>query len=302
MTEKLFTPSADSLNRLKVIMQNMKERSFHDHYHILFDIRSSMDKEEVTYLEIGAFAGGSASLMASHPKKTKVFSIDLGQPIAKSVVQENVEYFKNPENPFFYFEGNSQDRRIVDQVQRAVKKVDILFIDGDHTYDGVKHDYNNYKDLVQEGGYIVFDDYMDWQYSPDVKHAVDDIMATLDTDQFEIIGSLVYPELQQSNTPIESSNEYIIRKKITSKPKEEKETPVVPITKPTPAIQNEKKLAMATVTESIEENEQNTKVGYAVFLLESKLRNIQQKQPSEDNDRKIKQLKRSIAMLTVPYQ
>ena len=46
----------------------------------------------------------------------------------------------------------------------AVKKklpadgLDLLFIDGDHTYDGVRRDYEMYSPLVKPGGVIVFHD------------------------------------------------------------------------------------------------------------------------------------------------
>ena len=40
----------------------------------------------------------------------------------------------------------------------AEKKLDFLFIDGDHTYDGVKRDFNIYSKLVKKGGIIAFHD------------------------------------------------------------------------------------------------------------------------------------------------
>jgi cephalosporin hydroxylase len=40
----------------------------------------------------------------------------------------------------------------------AGRKVDFLFIDGDHSYEGVKRDYELFKDLVRPGGYIAFHD------------------------------------------------------------------------------------------------------------------------------------------------
>jgi len=36
--------------------------------------------------------------------------------------------------------------------------LDFLFIDGDHTYDGVKNDYNNHFQFVRSGGYLIFHD------------------------------------------------------------------------------------------------------------------------------------------------
>ena len=45
-----------------------------------------------------------------------------------------------------------------------------------------------YKDLVNVGGYIVFDDYYDDVHSPDVKKALDEIILPNLVD-FEIIGT-----------------------------------------------------------------------------------------------------------------
>ena len=75
-------------------------------------------------------------------------------------------------------------------------------------------DFNNYKDLVKKGGYIIFDDYMDQIHSPEVKSAVDDIVNILNQEDYDIIGSIVYPFLNKTNVPDKiSSNLYVIKKK-----------------------------------------------------------------------------------------
>jgi predicted O-methyltransferase YrrM len=38
------------------------------------------------------------------------------------------------------------------------RPIDLLFIDGDHTFDGVKRDWEMYSPLVRSGGMIVFHD------------------------------------------------------------------------------------------------------------------------------------------------
>jgi len=38
------------------------------------------------------------------------------------------------------------------------KKIDFLFIDGDHRYEAIKNDYNLYSPLVRDGGVIAFHD------------------------------------------------------------------------------------------------------------------------------------------------
>jgi cephalosporin hydroxylase len=47
--------------------------------------------------------------------------------------------------------------------------VDFLWIDGDHTYEGCKADYENYSPLVVPGGLIGIHDYN----MPDVRRFVD---------------------------------------------------------------------------------------------------------------------------------
>jgi hypothetical protein len=47
--------------------------------------------------------------------------------------------------------------------------LDFLFIDGDHTYAGVKHDYNHYAPLVRAGGVIAFHDILRLESKPQLE-------------------------------------------------------------------------------------------------------------------------------------
>jgi cephalosporin hydroxylase len=206
-----FKITSDSLIRLNQIISSMDDKTFHNHYHILYDICDSIDND-ITYLEIGAFAGGSASLVSSHINVTKVISVDLGQPINPSIPIRNVNKFKHENCKYDYIQGNSQDKNVIDEVFNMVDKVDILFIDGDHSKNGVIRDFENYSSLVKKGGYILFDDYMDSQFSPQVKIAVDELVKNNSFNEYEIIGSLVYPQLISTNVNLKSSNEFILKK------------------------------------------------------------------------------------------
>jgi cephalosporin hydroxylase len=46
----------------------------------------------------------------------------------------------------------------------AGEKLGFLFIDGDHSYDGVREDYFMYSTFVQDGGWIAFHDINDSEY------------------------------------------------------------------------------------------------------------------------------------------
>lgn len=48
-----------------------------------------------------------------------------------------------------------------DDIRDAVRQIDFLFIDGDHTYDGVHRDFLDFSPLVKNGGLIVFHDITD---------------------------------------------------------------------------------------------------------------------------------------------
>ena len=52
------------------------------------------------------------------------------------------------------------------------RKIDFLWIDGDHSYEGVKKDIYHWTPLVKKGGFICFHDYRD---APRVKKAVDEL-------------------------------------------------------------------------------------------------------------------------------
>jgi hypothetical protein len=53
-----------------------------------------------------------------------------------------------------------------------VPEVDFLFIDGDHSYEGVKKDFEMYSPLVKSGGLIAFHDIVDTDLIRSAGHGV----------------------------------------------------------------------------------------------------------------------------------
>lgn len=208
-----FQITEESIFKLNEIISTMEGKTFHNHYHILYDICNSIENDDVTYFEIGAYGGGSASLMSSNPKVKKSYSLDIGTPINKQIPINNVNKFKHNDCVYEYIEGDSTNNEIVNLVSEKVNNVDILFIDGDHSRNAVINDFNNYEKIVKKNGYIVFDDYMDEVYSPEVFGAVNDIVRGLNPNEYKIIGSIQYDLIQKTNCPeLKSSNEFIIQK------------------------------------------------------------------------------------------
>jgi len=191
--------TSGSLEVLHKVNGNIPERKFHDFTYILHDIRTLLGKEEKTYLEIGSYVGSSASLMLQHIFKTNVLCIDpcvlnmghykgsVGQyeTLNKNLLINNIHNYK-----IDIYTKFSNDSKLLQQLRDSNTKVDILFIDGDHTRQGVINDWDNFHQFVNQGGFICFDDYYDDTYSPEVRPAVDSIVQNIDKTIYEVIGSL----------------------------------------------------------------------------------------------------------------
>lgn len=220
--------TSNSLEILRKVNKNIPERNFHEFTYILHDIRTLLGDEEKTYLEIGSYVGSSASLMLQHEFKTNVLCIDpcvlhpshyngsLSQSdtLQKNIANNNIHDYKVEVAKQY-----STDLSLLNKLKQDNTKIDILFIDGDHSSMGVLNDWNNFKDFVNPGGFICFDDYYDDIYSPEVRLAVDSIVEKLDTDKYEVIGSLEnIHNLMVDNPNVykhpEYINEFIIYKKI----------------------------------------------------------------------------------------
>lgn len=76
-------------------------------------------------------------------------------------------------------EGNSADPAIVEKTRALAGELDFLFIDGDHSYEGAKADFDNYGPLVRKGGVIAFHDILParWWGSVEVHRLWDEIKA-----------------------------------------------------------------------------------------------------------------------------
>jgi len=195
-----------SLELTRTISSRIDEKTFHHHYHLLYDL--PVDQPQINYLEIGCYAGGSAILMLLRPD-TRVVTVDLGYPISRDTVLENVKNNNPLENEFHYIEGSSLSEETFKKVLEVIPKVDILFIDGDHRYNSVIQDFEKYSTLVVPGGYVVFDDYNDKEHSPEVNQAVNDIVK--DLHGYEIIG-LIENTLGARPESLKEGNCFILKK------------------------------------------------------------------------------------------
>lgn len=199
------------------ISKNMHGSTMHHHYHILYDIRTLLGPTKKIYTEIGSYNGGSLSLMLSHDYNTEMFCID---PLhlertSRSIIEKNIEKYNKNNYKVNILQDFSTDANLLKKLEENNFKTDILFIDGDHSYDGVIKDFYNFEKFVNPGGYIIFDDYEDFNDSPDVKIAVNNIVKDIDTTKYDIIGSLDNIKNAHDLIGLKKLNEFILKKKTT---------------------------------------------------------------------------------------
>jgi predicted O-methyltransferase YrrM len=117
-----------------------------------------------TILEIGTAMGGTLFLLARNaPAGCQIISVDLpngpfggGYPEWKILLYES---FALPNQTMLLLRYDSHSKITHRMVEVATPHgIDFLFIDGDHTYEGVKKDFEMYSPLVNPGGIIAFHD------------------------------------------------------------------------------------------------------------------------------------------------
>jgi predicted O-methyltransferase YrrM len=104
-------------------------------------------------LEIGWGAGGTFYLLDQ---------ISTGIKISVSLPGDHetglgLEQYKQRTDTFF-IDKDSKDIETFNSVKEKCNQFDFIFIDGDHTYNGVKADFDMYKKLLSPRGVIAFHD------------------------------------------------------------------------------------------------------------------------------------------------
>jgi cephalosporin hydroxylase len=124
-----------------------------------------------TVLEIGTWRGGTLlPICRLSDEKATIISLDLpgGAFGGGSGVMHlwTMKQFKKRDQQLHFIRGDSHKQEIFEQVQSILngQKLDLLFIDGDHTYSGVRQDFAMYSPLVHKGGTIALHDIV--EHSP----------------------------------------------------------------------------------------------------------------------------------------
>lgn len=106
--------------------------------------------------EIGTADGGT-NLMLSH----LIGSIELIIGVDLYIMNSSyLRLLRKPSHRLHLINGSSYQNRTLERVRHllAGQKLDILLIDGDHRYEGCRKDFMLYRELVRDGGFILFHD------------------------------------------------------------------------------------------------------------------------------------------------
>lgn len=127
---------------------------------IVEESRASIEKEDLRIflqltllikpkyiLEIGTWKGYSAETWISAFEPQKFVTIEKESKFPDALEIENINY-----KYFWNTDSHNND------IQFNTEPYDFLFIDGDHSFEGVTKDWEMYRPLVHKGGIVVFHD------------------------------------------------------------------------------------------------------------------------------------------------
>lgn len=128
-------------------------------------------------MEIGCGKGGTAWAWSKIASLKRLILLDLPNgPWGGTELDESIKYLQDiTDASIIFIKGNSQNSEALEAVKRSLievdsintdlkeiklakDEIDVLFIDGDHSYEGVKADFLTYSPLVKDGGLVVFHD------------------------------------------------------------------------------------------------------------------------------------------------
>ena len=181
--------------------------------HTTQDLISSQPNHSapLAHLEIGTLFGGSLvtglRVIRKNKGKQPVIAIDpldgyygaaidsaSGLKVSHLAVLQNLRNFGLPEEQVIFKMSFSTNAKTIEEVKRY--SLLTLFIDGDHTYEGVKADWDNYNELVIPSGFVIFDNYSSLAWL-DVKRFVDELMPSLPKDKWKNVGKIAETFLLQ---------------------------------------------------------------------------------------------------------
>lgn len=156
----------------------------------------SLPKQRISILEIGTLFGIGLifinEIVSQKYKSVNLTAIDpldgyygssrvdtlVGIPVNEENLLSNIKKAGINRNKFRLLKGYSYEPEILSEA--ASKKYDVIVIDGDHTYSGVKADVENYLPMLDVGGFLIIDDYQSDDWPEVTKYADGELLPRTD--------------------------------------------------------------------------------------------------------------------------
>jgi len=177
------------------ITPNIDEIDFHsglgDSAYLLYGLTRAL-KPKVA-VEIGSARGKSACYVAQALKENglgKLFAID---PHTRTNWndEDSVDTLGEMRRNLKALKLDKRVEIIRETSERAAARwmlpIDLLFIDGDHSYDGVKRDWELFSPYVSRFGLVIFHDTM-WELKPDSQYSRSDMGVPAFVDELRLRG------------------------------------------------------------------------------------------------------------------
>lgn len=163
-------------------------------------------------VELGSYVGASTSFLAegSKQKSVQLFCID---------TWENDAMPENKRDTWNEFKANTKDYQdmliplrglSVEVASDFSKKIDLLFIDADHSYQGCSEDVKAWLSKVKDGGTIVFHDY---GWAEGVQRTVAELIMPIQSMPGQRTDSIYWTMVNQTtkhtkNSPLENARQH----------------------------------------------------------------------------------------------
>lgn len=164
---------------------------------LLYKLSLSL-KLKPTIVEIGSYFGASSTFLAyaAKEKKGKLYCVDTWK------VDARVGYggFKDTYSDFIRNTQCCKDwiiplrGRSIEVAKRFNKTIDLLFIDGDHSYEGVKADIIAWFPKLEKEAIVIFHDYV---WFEGVRRAVDEIVKPLQIGKGYVLDNTYWSKIKK---------------------------------------------------------------------------------------------------------
>ncbi|MEO5357676.1 MAG: class I SAM-dependent methyltransferase [Nitrospirae bacterium YQR-1] len=127
---------------------------------VLLDVEREV--KNPLYLEIGVFKGGTLKFLKEHTRDVNFYGVDFFEDFIPEDGNTHVcETFKTEAVKEYIGNGRvtlikGDSALVLPELKKSQTYFDMIFIDGNHTYEATRRDFENSLVILKKGGYIAF--------------------------------------------------------------------------------------------------------------------------------------------------